>query len=159
MHSNDLAALLRIKRARAQRAAARLALAHDAARRAEQARHQAQSVALAHDAARPAREAQIYGKLLAAPVTAAAMRAETALLSGLAAFSAVLRDQAAAATQEKAVADDHARRAARDNGAAQRATEATKALQDRHARLNAVAEDRHAEWEQEEQTLFRRSEP
>jgi hypothetical protein len=151
MQTRDLAALLRIKHARAQRAATHLAQARDAAQRAEHARQQAHDSAASHDAARPAREAQIYAKLLAAPVTTAMMQAEAALLSGMVAYSAVLRDQAEAASLAKTASDDQAQLAARAHGAAQRAAEATKAMREQWTSLQAAADERRAEIEVEDQ--------
>jgi hypothetical protein len=87
------------------------------------------------------------------------MQAEAALLSGMAAYSAVLRDQAEAATHAKAASDEQAQSAARAHGAAQRATEAAKAMRERWTRLQAATDERRAELEREDQPSFRNTGP
>ena len=156
MTPTDLQALLRIKHARAQRAATRLAQAREAARKAEAERLSAHRNAADHAAMRPAREQEVYAKFLAAPVRAVAMQADAALLSGLAAYEAVLNAQADDAAKAKSAADRQADTAARSRAAAQRATEAARALSESRARTLAASDERSAELEQEEQNLFRR---
>ncbi len=131
----DIARLLRIKHLREQHRTTALHGARAAERRAVQARQGREHALAAHEVERPQKEQAAYRRLAAGPVSTSALQTEIAQVSGLAAYSAVLREQVGQAVQQEAecVAASRAARAA--HIAAMRESAAADLL---HARLTAA---------------------
>jgi hypothetical protein len=150
MDERRLAELLRLKRAREQRAAARAVQAQGRAAEAETARQVATQIEAQHATERPAREAAAYGRLLVAPLPVHAVQSEAALLSGLAAYAGVLRAQTNVAASQAADCAQAARETRTAHTAAARSTEAALAIARAAAASIAAQDERHAELEDED---------
>ncbi len=146
----DIVSLLRIKHLREQRKAATLHEARTAERRATRARQEHEHMLAVHEAERPDKEQAAYRRLAAGPVSTQKLQAEVAQLSGLAAYSAVLRQQAGQAAQQEAacIAASHAAQIAQS--AALRESTAADLLHTRLAAERYHADERQSEAQLEE---------
>jgi hypothetical protein len=147
---SDIASLLRIKRVREQRTVAAMHEARAAEHHAAQERQRLDHVAAMHEAERPLQEQAAYRRILTGNMPAHRMQAEAALLSGLVAYSAVLRQQVELAAQREADCAVTSHAALTAQAAAMRESAAVAAM---HARLTADArasDERHGEAELEE---------
>ena len=128
----QIEALLRIKRAREQRAAASAARARAAEHRAETARRAA-AQAVADDATRrPLLEAEIYARLTGNKVPSTKLQAAAARLTGMTAYAAVLRQQSVRADTEHAASVTAAVTADRTRALQSREVAAADMLRERH---------------------------
>jgi hypothetical protein len=103
--ANDIDVLLRIKRAREQRAEIAARQAQAACLRARKAHGRAEVAVTDYAAARPAEEAAIYRSLTVGPIAAYELRRAAARLSEIAAQAEVLRQRLVQAEQHEAACD------------------------------------------------------
>ena len=150
MDTNDLSELLRVKRAREKRAAARASQAEAVHATAQEHQAEADRLQAQHNSERPHKEAQVYGRLLAGPLPAREVQAETALLSGLVAVSGLLAARLGSATEETEKCAARAPRAPRAQAHAMRGTEAALAMSTALSGQTAAQADRAGELEQED---------
>jgi hypothetical protein len=136
MSPDDIAAVLRIKRAREQSAEAALRHAQAAQLRAGTARGRAERAAAAFAAERPAQEAAVHRVLAAGPIPVQRLRQAVAQLSGIAAFAEVLAQRTAQAVRHEATCAEASLTARRAHAKTVRDSLAVATL---HQRIDAAA--------------------
>lgn len=102
MRTDEIAALLRIKRARELQAEMALRRAEGASLRARKMRHRAEEAKARQAAQLPAQEAAIYRALADGPIPARRLWQAMSELSALAAYSRLLAERAAQAERHEA---------------------------------------------------------
>lgn len=156
MTPDDVAALLTLKRAREQRAAAALAKARHAERQAISAQRHAEEAVTTQAAQRREQERAIYAHLLFGPLPSRRVQSAAARLSGIAAYSAALQRRSVQATRDTQRATEGARAAQEVHAGKLRGAETTELLWARLRDDHIAAEERYLEAELEEVAELRR---
>lgn len=150
MYSDDIDVLLRIKRAREQRAEIALHQAQAACVRARKAHGRAEAAVTDYAATRPVDEAAIYRSLTAGPVAAYQLRRAAAQLSEIAAQAEVLRQRLVQAGEHEAACDTTSEAARGTHATASREVMGASAARTRLDLAAHVARERFQDAELEE---------
>jgi hypothetical protein len=136
MHSDDVAVVLQIRRARERSTGAALLRAQQMVLRATAQRGDSERAVAAFALQRQAREAAVSRTLTAGPISAHQLRMAAAELAGIAAHAESLRQTVTRAVREEAACVTDARTAQTGFAAATRAALGVSAL---HERVDAAA--------------------
>jgi hypothetical protein len=150
MTPGDIATLLRIKRAREQRAEVALQQAQTARTQAVKAREAAEQAADGFGRQRPAQETAIYRLLTAGPVPGSQLRLAAAQLSGIAAHSQTLRQQVVQATRDETICGQTSATAQNEHAAAMRASLGAAMMRQRLDAAQREADEQHQDADLEE---------
>jgi hypothetical protein len=155
MTPDDVAVLLRVKRAREQRAETALRQAMSAQSRAGKARGRASQAAEDFARQRPEQEAAIYRVLTAGPIPVQLLRQAAAQLSGLVAHAEVLGQRLAQAARHEAACAEVSAAAQAAHAAAIRESLGTAAMGQQVDTAHRVAAEQSRDAELEELTEHR----
>jgi hypothetical protein len=141
MRQHEVATLLRIKRAREQKASAEAARTRAAAYRAQVAGHAAHAASNSFGERRRAQETEIYARLAVERLPVVALQEAASRLTGIAAYAAILRQQIVRAEAECEATAQACSAAERLRLLATRALAAGDAVHDRVQAAMARQED------------------
>jgi len=150
MTTDDIAMLLRIKRAREQRAEVALQQAQTARVNAVKARGLAEQAVEDFAQQRPAQEAAIYRPLIAGPLPGPRLRQAAAQLSGIAAHGEMLRQLVAQAARHETACAQTSATAQSEHAAAMRASLGAAMMHQRLDAAQRMADERHQDADLEE---------
>jgi hypothetical protein len=150
MTPDDIATLLRIKRAREQRAEVALQQAQTARTRAVKAREAAEQAADVFRRQRPAQETAIYRLLTAGPLPGSRLRLAAAQLSGIAAHGQMLRQQVLQAARDETTRGQTSATAQSEHATAMRASLGAAMMHQRLDSAQREADEQHQDADLEE---------